>query len=468
MAMPERNGSPQLYRYSLNGQEREHEITGTPSHSSTEYWMYDSRIGRRWEMDPVLKTSESLYATFSNNPITNNDRNGLTATKYQDKDGKLIKDVNDGSDKTVTVDRKQFRKALKIARNKGLDIDNNKQDAAKFDETYQKLNNSNSDIVYDVTGSFDEFVFVGIKDAVKGSSKINTSSLDVVGSIIATVNQLKKTVKMFQWRNELLSKNTFLMNDKIYSLKSKANTNPIVTAKKQEFVQAAKTAEFKANGISKISSSLTLLGYATPIYQLFYDDAYGQGFGSRNNEFAADFVSNTVAWRGGYAGIFIAYMYQFRIKPMLKANTVEEKRAVASSPRALPDGYSEHSHSKNPNVGGYGDSYGRSDSTLKCNIQLIDREFLKKLLLIKVYRYNWKDTTDMNFSIDEFGVLAQEMKQIFPNLVKEVDGKFFVSYFQLIPLLLEGFKEQEQMIIELYNRITVLEKKIKEEYNIEK
>ncbi|HRE75016.1 MAG TPA: RHS repeat-associated core domain-containing protein [Flavobacteriales bacterium] len=68
MLMPGRNGSQDQYRYGFNGQEKEKDITGTESHYSAEYWMYDSRLGRRWNLDPVDQVDVSNYACFLNNP----------------------------------------------------------------------------------------------------------------------------------------------------------------------------------------------------------------------------------------------------------------------------------------------------------------------------------------------------------------------------------------------------------------
>lgn len=45
------------------------EISGDGNHNTAEYWEYDTRLGRRWNVDPVLKSYESPYACFSNNPI---------------------------------------------------------------------------------------------------------------------------------------------------------------------------------------------------------------------------------------------------------------------------------------------------------------------------------------------------------------------------------------------------------------
>lgn len=55
------------YRYSHNGHEREDEIYANAQ--SAEHWMYDSRIIRRWEMDPITFEWQSPYACFDNNPV---------------------------------------------------------------------------------------------------------------------------------------------------------------------------------------------------------------------------------------------------------------------------------------------------------------------------------------------------------------------------------------------------------------
>lgn len=62
------------YRYTMNGQEREKEVNENVT--SAEFWMYDSRIARRWNTDPVFKEFESPYLTFSGNPIWMADPNG--------------------------------------------------------------------------------------------------------------------------------------------------------------------------------------------------------------------------------------------------------------------------------------------------------------------------------------------------------------------------------------------------------
>jgi len=76
------------YRYGFQGQEKDDEIKGEGNSYSAEYWQYDPRIMRRWNMDPLLKHHESPYATFANNPINFADPNGAdTINLNYSKDG---------------------------------------------------------------------------------------------------------------------------------------------------------------------------------------------------------------------------------------------------------------------------------------------------------------------------------------------------------------------------------------------
>jgi hypothetical protein len=57
------------YRYGFNGQEGDAELSGEGNSYTAENWQYDSRLGRRWNVDPDYKHSSSNYSTFSNRPI---------------------------------------------------------------------------------------------------------------------------------------------------------------------------------------------------------------------------------------------------------------------------------------------------------------------------------------------------------------------------------------------------------------
>ncbi|MBD0333540.1 MAG: hypothetical protein ICV66_12900, partial [Chitinophagaceae bacterium] len=76
------NGTDGLYRYGFNGQEKSDEIAGEGNHTTTEFWEYDARTGRRWNKDPRPDVSISVYSAFSGNPIWFSDPLGDTTKIY--------------------------------------------------------------------------------------------------------------------------------------------------------------------------------------------------------------------------------------------------------------------------------------------------------------------------------------------------------------------------------------------------
>lgn len=64
------------YRFGFNTQEKVNEVAGIGNHYTALYWEYDSRIGRRWNLDPVDQVNISNYAVNRNNPIEIKDPNG--------------------------------------------------------------------------------------------------------------------------------------------------------------------------------------------------------------------------------------------------------------------------------------------------------------------------------------------------------------------------------------------------------
>ena len=69
MCSPNTGKYVRRYRFTFQGQESDDEISCVKGvHLTAEFWEYDSRIARRWNIDPVIKYHESLYSTFSLNP----------------------------------------------------------------------------------------------------------------------------------------------------------------------------------------------------------------------------------------------------------------------------------------------------------------------------------------------------------------------------------------------------------------
>ena len=74
MSMKERSFSNQEYCFGFNTQEKTPEI-GKDTYTA-EFWQYDSKTARRWNVDPVAVYWETPYAINRNNPIQYIDPNG--------------------------------------------------------------------------------------------------------------------------------------------------------------------------------------------------------------------------------------------------------------------------------------------------------------------------------------------------------------------------------------------------------
>ena len=79
------------YRYGFNTQEKVDEISGNGNHFTAMFWEYDTRLGRRWNTDPVVKQHESPFAILANNPISYIDPNGAdTINLMKNNNGKWV------------------------------------------------------------------------------------------------------------------------------------------------------------------------------------------------------------------------------------------------------------------------------------------------------------------------------------------------------------------------------------------
>jgi len=83
------------YRYGFGSQESDNEVSGRGNSYTAEFWQYDSRLGRRWNVDPVNKLELSQYVAFSNNPIVRIDP--LGNDDFYDSRGKYLASTGVGN-----------------------------------------------------------------------------------------------------------------------------------------------------------------------------------------------------------------------------------------------------------------------------------------------------------------------------------------------------------------------------------
>lgn len=83
MLLPERTYSSDsvTYNFGFSNQMRDDEVYGFGNSYTAEYWQYDSRLGRRWNVDPRPVPSFSPYSCFANNPIWFSDEYGDSASQ---------------------------------------------------------------------------------------------------------------------------------------------------------------------------------------------------------------------------------------------------------------------------------------------------------------------------------------------------------------------------------------------------
>jgi hypothetical protein len=104
MQMPGRSYTAvSAYRYGFNTQEKSDEI-GANLFTAV-YWEYDSRIGRRWNVDPELHSWESPYSCFANNPIIFTD---VLGNVVKPKDEKSKEHLNEDLKKTFGDNARYF------------------------------------------------------------------------------------------------------------------------------------------------------------------------------------------------------------------------------------------------------------------------------------------------------------------------------------------------------------------------
>lgn len=98
-----------------------------------------------------------------------------------------------------------------------------------------------------------------------------------------------------------------------------------------------------------------------------------------------------------------------------------------------------------------GSIYNPSDEKLKKNIEAIKSEEICNLFDLNPITFSYKND---KYCKKHFGLLAQEVEKIFPELVNSIEKEYkAVNYQELIPLMLVKMKEMQHEINELKEKI---------------
>src|SRR5690606_35563431 len=139
---------------------KDDEVSGAGNSYTAEFWQYSPRLGRRWEIDPVVKHHLSGYSVLSNNPILMIDPNGDDDYEFNKSTGKLTVvngTQNDGPDRIIRGKAKY---------NKDGELKNWKSKVLELEGKIENLENSWG---FDTDGKFDyqTYTFSDSKDGDK-------------------------------------------------------------------------------------------------------------------------------------------------------------------------------------------------------------------------------------------------------------------------------------------------------------
>ena len=104
-------------------------------------------------------------------------------------------------------------------------------------------------------------------------------------------------------------------------------------------------------------------------------------------------------------------------------------------------------------------AYSLSDKNLKDNIVQLDN-CLSNVLSINPVRFTW-NKNQSTYSGEDIGLIAQEVKEIIPEVVQEREnGTLAIRYEKLVPSLVGAIQEQQSKIESLEKQIEEIKKKL--------
>lgn len=175
------------------------------------------------------------------------------------------------------------------------------------------------------------------------------------------------------------------------------------------------------------------------------------GSGGKSHEFSQD-ATATAAFHASHRGVSDPHGYFFRFTAANPNNAVSYVFTAADN--ASANIYTIFSN---------GTVSARSDRKLKTNIVDASPK-LDDLMALKVRNYEWITNTD---GTKEIGFIAQELQEVFPNLVhsnpdKDSDGHetgeetLSIKHSALVPILVKALQEAKQQIDELRAEVNAL------------
>ena len=195
---------------------------------------------------------------------------------------------------------------------------------------------------------------------------------------------------------------------------------------------------FNGAAYTKITNNGSLISRGAPFHEI-YSSLGGNALVINNGNTTGGITSIDISYSGQTINDTSSYFW-------IAYDTSQTKAVVYS----------------NGTFGSRTNTYGSmSDIKLKENIVPATPK-LEDLLKVNIVNFNFIDDTS---KLKQIGVIAQELEQIFPNMIYETIDKVTgensknVKYSIFVPMLIKAIQEQQAQIEELSNRLIKLESK---------
>lgn len=203
-------------------------------------------------------------------------------------------------------------------------------------------------------------------------------------------------------------------------------------------LEVAGDALFDGNEIN--SGYIRVVGYPSPIYSGSANQGLYIGWNKSGNTGEANFINQIGGGSGGFTfDNTNALLYHVRLMTILGSGNVGI-------------GYTDPSYPLS--VNGTIDATGyhtTSDIRFKKDVQPIT-DALNKILELQGVSFNWDKTSASELNFDDqthFGFIAQDIEKILPQVVSTANDNNqtkSVAYGDVVPVLVEAIKEQQQQI----------------------
>lgn len=179
--------------YLFNGMEADNEVSGNGNSYTAEFWQYSSRLGKRWNIDPVIKHHESPYACFANNPIWFTDPNGadtldLNVTNNKMKElGQMAENLKDRQSNIWKMIYNHNQNVDKVEK---IEINQN------FSEKAAEGNNSPHGLILEGLNKINEYGILSLKGKLLEETNSINKAIESYNSDLNIYNTGKLEMEM--------------------------------------------------------------------------------------------------------------------------------------------------------------------------------------------------------------------------------------------------------------------------------